>query len=653
MRLFQPVLFVAVPQTSLRYAMGINMKYPHLFTPIKINNMLVRNRIIATPMGHDFYDKSLGGAGIIIAGSVITEPGKSSWASPDEPYGFSKYQVEKTRERILIAQQAGAKASIEIGHAGQYARVKDFAKGPSGFIREDGVEVKEMTEEMMEETIYWYAQTALDAKDLGFDMIFMHFGHGWLASEFLSPLFNKRTDGYGGKIENRAKFPKMILERVRKAVGPDFPIEMRVSAVEWMEGGIEFKDVLAFVKMVEPLIDTVQISCGLDLEHESNVHMVTTNFEEHMPNAKYAKIVKENVTIPVSVVGAIMNPDEAEKLISEGIVDLVALGRPLAADPEWPKKAREDRPEDIVPCIRCLQCYHIATNRRNVGCSVNPRYANESWLPLKLEKAEIKKKIVVIGAGPAGLKAALVAAQRGHEVILFEKNNFIGGVLHYVEKEYYKSDIKAYMDYLRAQIKKSNIEVHLDTKATPEMVKEIMPDALIVAVGSNPFIPKIPGIGSRNVIGFYEAIEREDKIGQEVVVLGGGTIGAEIGLELSSLHRKKVTIVELGKEIAAQGNMLYRIALRQKIQQAGTLNIMLNTGCQEIKEEGIMVKTNAGEEKFIKADTVIIATGLKPNKAAADSFYGIVPETFIIGDCKKPRKIMEATLEGHSIAANL
>ncbi|WP_213951068.1 FAD-dependent oxidoreductase [Tepidanaerobacter syntrophicus] len=629
------------------------MRYTHLFSPIKINKMIVRNRIVATPIGQKFYDKSLGGPGIVIAGSVITEPGRSSWASADEPYAFSKYEVEKTRQRMLIAKQAGAKASIEIGHAGQYARVKDYAKGPSGFIREDGVEVKEMTEEMMEETLSWYERTAFDAKDIGFDMIFMHFGHGWLAAQFLSPLFNKRTDKYGGSIENRARFPKMILERVRKTVGPDFPIDMRISATECVEGGIEFEDVLTFIKMVEHLIDSVQISRGLDMVREANVQMATTNFAEHMINAEYAKKVKKNVSIPVAVVGAIIMPDEAEHLIADGFADMAALGRALVADPDWPKKAMEGRSEDIAPCIRCLQCYHISTDHRNVGCSVNPRYSNEFWIPREIKKADTKKKIAIIGGGPAGLEAALIADKRGHEVSLFEKNDFLGGELHYISMEHYKQDIKTFLDYLKAQISRSNVKVQLKTEATPEMIKEIMPNALILAIGAKPATIQVPGINRKNVINFYDAIEHPDKIGQEVVIIGGGTIGAEIGLELSLLNHKNVTIIELTNQIASQGNMLYRIALNQKIKEADTLKIMLNTICKEIKEDGVIVQTSSHDEEFIKADSIIVAVGLTPNAAIAENFYGIVPETFTIGDCVKPRKIMESVFEGFTIGINL
>lgn len=629
------------------------MQFPNLFKPIKINKMISRNRIVAAPIGDVFEEKALGGAGIVICGHTIVEPGRSSFASGDEPYVFHKYSVEEAQSRIRKCHQAGAKASLELFHAGQYARVKDYARGPMSFVREDGVEVKAMTREDMEHVANCFAQAARDARDLGFDMVFMHFGHGWLPPQFLSPLFNKRTDEYGGSFENRARFPKLILEKVRGAVGPHFPVDMRISSVEWVEGSIQFEDTLRFIKLVEPLIDTVQISAGLDINHEGNVHMATTNFKEHMPNAKYARIVKENVSIPVSVIGAVMNPWQAEELIASGTVDLVAFGRSFIADPDWPNKAKEGRVEDIVPCIRCLQCYHISTNRRNVGCSVNPRYTNESFVLKHPEKAEDEKKIVVVGGGPAGISAALAAVQRGHQVTLFEKSARLGGALAHVVKEHYKEDIRLYLDYLLGQVEKSDIAVRLNTAATPEVVKGLQPDAIFVAVGARPVKPPIKGITRENVIDFYQAIDNPDCIGQDVVIIGGGTIGAEIGLELAELEAKNVTIVELADQLAAQGNMLYRIALRQKLDAVNTLTQMLETVCKEITDTGVLVATRDGVEQFIKADTIIIATGVTADRTGAESFYGITPDTFTIGDCEKPRKIMEAVFEGYTIASRI
>lgn len=629
------------------------MKYENLFKPIRIKNMMSKNRIVAAPVGDIFVEKALGGAGIVIAGHAIVEYGKSSFASADEPDIFTKYEVEKTKHRILKVHQAGAKASIEIFHAGEYARAKDYAKGPVSFIREDGFEVKAMDEDMMEETLKCYYDVAKNAKDLGFDMIFMHFGHGWLPAQFLSPLFNKREDEYGGTLENRMKFPKRILETVRKAVGNDFPIDMRISAYEWVPGSIEFEDVKEFIKNVEPLIDTVQISAGLDINHEGNVHLVTTNFEEHMPNVKWASEVKKEVNIPVSVVGAVLSPGEADELIASGKVDMVAFGRAFLSDPDWPNKAINDMDEDIVPCIRCLQCYHISTNRRNVGCSVNPRFANEDFIEKNILKADVKRKVVVVGGGPAGMKAAVTAAKRGHEVILLEKENQLGGMLSFVKKEYFKEDINRYLNYLLTQVEKHNIDVQLGCEATNEYVNSLKPDSLIIAVGAEEMMPPIKGIDLSHVMKGTDSIDKEEQLGDDIVVIGGGSIGSEIALELSLIKGKNVTIVEMGNELAPQGNMLYKIALRQKMDVADTLNIMLQTTCYEIKNDEVIVKNQIGEMERIKADNVIVCTGLLSKTDLAHSFYGITPDVAMIGDCIKPRIIMDATFEGHTIAMNL
>lgn len=629
------------------------MEFKNLFSPIKINTMMSRNRIVASPIGDVFEEKALGGAGIVICGHTIVEPGRSSFASGDEPYIFDKYAVAEARERIRKCHQSGAKASLELFHAGQYARVKDYAVGPMTFTRDDGIEVRALDSEGMEHIAGCFAQAAKDARDLGFDMVFLHFGHGWLPAQFLSPLFNKREDEYGGCLENRMKYPLRILARVRQVVGPDYPIDMRVSAVEWVAGSIEFEDTLGFIKAAQKYIDTVQISAGLDINHEGNVHMVTTNFKGHMVNREYARIVKQNVNIPVSVVAAVLSPYDAEELLASKDVDLVAFGRSFIADPDWPNKAKDGCIKDIKPCIRCLQCYHISTNRRNVGCSVNPRYTNESFIKKNPGKADIKKNVVVIGGGPAGLTAAITASERGHKVTLFEKERYLGGVLHYVAMEHYKEDIRRYLKYLIGQANDSDVDIHLETEATPDIVAAIKPDAIFVAVGAKSFVPPISGRDNDNVIGFYTAIEKEESIGEQVVIIGGGTIGAEIGLELAELKGKSVHIVEASDKIAAQGNMLYRIALRQKMDAVPDLIISLSSQCSQITPEGVKIIDCEGRSQFIKADTIIMATGVRSDRNIAESFYGLTPDTFLIGDCERIGKIMDAVFDGYSIASRL
>lgn len=629
------------------------MKYNSLFSPIEINGLMIKNRIVAAPVSDTYEEKALGGAGVVIAGHAIVEHGKSSFASPEEKDIFSKYEVEGTRRRILKIHQAGSRASIEIFHAGQYARVIDYAKGPTGFIRDDGIEVKAMDEAMMEETLNCYYETAKNAKELGFDMLFMHFGHGWLPAEFLSPLFNKRTDEYGGSFENRAKFPLRILEKVRSAVGPAFPIDMRISAYEWVEGSIEFDEVKKFIKLAEKYIDTVQISAGLDIEIKGNVHMATTNFEEHMPNVKWAQQVKQEVSIPVSVVGAVLSPEEADSLIESGKVDMVAFGRAFIADPYWPKKVMNQKREDIAPCIRCMQCYHISTNRRKVGCSVNPRYTNESFIPPILKKTSEKKRVVIIGGGPAGMQAAVVASKRGHEVILLEKTSSLGGQLKLVEKEYFKEDIARFLNYLNTQVKKSDVDVRYNCEATPEMVKSLNPDVIIIGVGAKERKLPLEGSDLKHVLLASEAIQNEEILGDKITVIGGGTIGSEIALEQSLIHGKEVTVIEMGDCLAPQGNTLYREALRQKIEQTKTLNIHLNAQTTRIIDTCVEVKTNDDKLLQIPCDTVIMSTGLLAKKELAHSFYGIVPETIMIGDCNQPRNIMDAVFEGYTIAMNI
>ncbi|MGC3954255.1 MAG: FAD-dependent oxidoreductase [Propionicimonas sp.] len=528
----------------------------------------------------------------------------------------------------------------------------DFARGPVGYTRPDGTEVRAMTVEDMELVAGLFAETSLAAKNLGFDMIFLHFGHGWLPAQFLSPRTNHRTDEYGGSLENRARFPLQILRAVRERVGPGFPIDMRISAVEWMPGSIEFEDTLAFIQLAEQYLDTVQISAGVDIGLPGNVHLATTNFEQHAPNAGWAGEVKRRVSIPVSVVGAIMSPQEAEELIAGGVVDLVALGRPLIADPQWPRKAQQGRADEIVPCIRCLQCYHIATERSKVGCSVNARFWNESFIPREVRPAAVRRRLVVIGGGVAGITAAVTAADRGHEVILLEQDGELGGQLRWVAKERYKEDIKAYLEYLLRSVARSAVEVRLGTRATAELVRELRPDGVVIAIGAEEVRPAIPGIDVRRVYSGTEAIDHEDRLGRRVAIVGAGSIGTEIGLELATFGDHEVTMIDVGDRWAPQGNRLYREALRQKIEAQPDLRFQLRTACREIGGDHVVVVGPDGAESRLPADDVIVSVGMRARAEEARGFFGITPETVMVGDCNKPRIIQDAVYEAYSYAIN-
>jgi 2,4-dienoyl-CoA reductase-like NADH-dependent reductase (Old Yellow Enzyme family)/thioredoxin reductase len=631
------------------YRSGKMNPYPNLFSPIQINGMILRNRIIATPCGAIQREKACGGAAMLISGSGMVDDPRAKFGPI--PYMFSKYERQKTRSILDTAHQGGSRVSLEIMHSGRYARVDpgDFVWGPCSGITKEGTPIKALDEKEMERICNAFADAALTAKIFGFDMVMLHFAHGWLPAEFLSPAWNHRTDEYGGSFENRARFPKRIIETVRKTVGKDFPIDMRISAYEWIPESIEFKDVVHFVQEVEPFIDMVNVSAGLDIEHEANVHMATSFFEPHMVNVEWAAEIKKNVHIPVSVVGAIMTPEEAEEIIASGKADMVSLGRILVADPQWGRKALENRAADIVPCIRCNYCYHISTNRMNVGCTVNPRYGREEIIPFKLERAEKVKKVVVIGGGPGGMKAALTAAERGHQVILLERSERLGGQINCSDYDDYKQDLKRYRDYLLTQVKKSTVEVRLNTEATPEMVRKLEPDALIIAVGADVVTPAIPGVEHAKQA--VEAYPHLNEMRGKIVVIGGGTIGSEIGLELAE-RGNTVHIVEITDTLNAQGNMLYRIAIRQHMEKCKTLHTMTETKCKEIKADGVVVEKD-GEERFLEADHILLATGLRSRRDVAHSFYGITQDTFIVGDCNRVGNIKDANELATLIAMNL
>ena len=640
------------------------LKYPYLFSPLRVRNTMLKNRIIAAPMGIpratlisstqyggiSVFDKSLGGAAVVTASELEMA------SISHEKYAFNKYARDGSREIVSVLRQSGSLAQIEIGFHG--AAYEDGAiEGPSNGRHFTGGKMREMTREEMKVKIDDLCRKVSDAKNFGFDITMLHFGHDSLCSIFLSPVWNQRTDEYGGSVENRGRFAREALAAVRKAVGPEYPLLVRVSRQLMVQETYTEEDMLSFIKSVEDYVDIINISAGMDCyggtieNYTANTYTHTTIFAKRMYNLDFCEKVKKLSKVLVCIVGGVSDPKAADELIGAGKADAVMLGRQLVADPFWPRKAQEGRDNDIVPCLRCLNCYHISTEHTNVQCSVNPRFRRENRVPLKLEKTASPKKVVVIGGGPAGMKTALTADERGHKVMLLEKSGELGGNLYYADFGDYKADLKRYREYLKSHIAASGVEVRLNTEATYDYVKAIGPDAVIIAVGADFITPGIPG--AEYAVQAASVYPKIDEVKGDIVIVGGGAIGSEIALELAS-RNNNVIVVEPQDALAKNSNWLYRHGLYNAIKDSKCKPIIrLGMTVGEIKKDGVVVKDKNGKEEFLKADHVLLCVGMKSRKDLAASFYGIAPETVMVGDCYRVAQVLETTNDSYFIAANL
>ncbi len=641
------------------------MAYEHIFEPIRINQMVLKNRIIAAAgvsAGdvHNAELASMGGASMVITCMMDIDCEKS-YFYPDTPYSFGKgnyhhSQRDAVRTQIRRVHQGGAKYAVELDHVGEYHRAKpgDFAWGVVDKVSSRGVPVKALDEAEMENICNAYVRTSRDALELGYDAIVFDCGSGWLMSQFLSPHYNKRIDEYGGSIENRARFPLRVIRAIREAVGNSQAILCLVTANEFFDDGISFADVMTFMKMIEPYVDGVLVGCGNDQNHLQLTKGITTNLEPHMFSACYTEAMKKELNIPVILGGSVMSPEEADMVIAEHKADIIAMARPLIADPAYVNKLADGRREDIVPCLRCNYCYHVSTDYKNLGCSVNPYYTQQSSSYVTpIAPCRTRRRVVVAGAGPAGLRAALAADACGHEVILLEKEGQIGGLLRVIAKEKYKTEIADYLRYLEGQTAKSHIDLRLNTPAERRILEELKPDKLILAIGAQDIIPSVPGIDGPGVYTSAQAIEKEKELGEQVVIIGGGVVGCELALDLAEDRRRRVTIVEIGDRLAAAANEFYHLDLNDHIER--TPNILALTGntCCEIDEEKVIVKDKEGRCQEIRRDSVVISAGLKARIEEVIALFGIARETVVVGCANRPGNIIDATYEGHCSGVNV
>ena len=650
-------------------------KFPHLAAPLPVGAKTYKNRIVAAPIycgtflnipGLDgvlkkgMLDRAKGGAATVTLGETAVDfVGASREPFPPIDYtDLNDPTMPKMKALVSEIQAQGALALIELSHCGESVEPipgVEYGLGPMSYTREDGMRIYGMDEAQMREVTQHFITAALWMKEAGMDGIMIHAGHGWLLHQFLSPRTNRREDAYGGSLENRARFPLALLSAVREAVGKDFIIEMRVSGEECMgENGMHLNETVAFCKLAQKYVDLIHVSVGV-YRNPILSGEFSSMFQPHGLNMDASAAVKKAVDVPVAVVGGITSPELAEEMIATGKCDLVALARPLTADPEFPRKALEGREDDISQCIRCFKCFmgplegvDISEMPKLFGCSVNPSafcYDKE----LLASVPETSKKVLVVGGGVAGMTAAITACDRGHQVTLAERGDKLGGLLFFTDTDYYKKDMKKFKDLLVRRVEKRNIRVLLNQEITPEYIASCDADAIILAIGSSPLVLPIQGI--ENAVQALELYPDNSKAGKRVIMVGGGLVGCEVGIDLARDGRE-VTIVEMGDRVAPESYPMHRVALVDEMERL----VKVRTGlkCTSIRRDGITCLDKEGKEVVLEGDTVVHALGMRANGAAVEALRAAakVPCT-VVGDCVRAAKIYEAGLEGWTAAMKL
>lgn len=645
-------------------------KYPHLCSPITLGRTTFRNRMFSAPMGGTditndgcigpkstaFYElRAKGGAGAVTVSECMVHPATdgSHAYHLDESILNSLACAAYTADAI---RRHGAMPSLELSHSGMYAGtyMTDKSKqksmcqwGPSDTVRPDGVQVKALTKEMIDEIVASYAHVAGLAKRAGFEMLMIHGGHGWLINQFLSPYFNKREDEYGGSLENRCRFAVEVLKAVREAVGPFFPIEFRLSGSELFEGGYDLEEGCRIAAQVEPYIDLLHVSAGTYQRGFGDTH--PSMFKDHGCNVYLAAEIKKHVKVPVATLGGLNDPAQMEEIIASGKADVVYMARALLADPELPRKVTENRDEDIVRCLRCFTCMAERAMTATRRCTVNPLIGREME-GSEVYPAPVKKKVLVAGGGPGGLYAAYTAARRGHQVILCEKEQETGGVLKGEQGLSFKHEMyELGVTYTRFA-KNAGVEIRTGVEVTREYAEAEAPDALIIAVGSAPIVPPIPGLDGDNVIIVNDYYLTPEKVTDQVVVLGGGLAGCEMAIHLAR-EGKQVHLVEMRTELAPDANIRHRPLMLKEIDRLVTVH----TGYRGLKvtEEGVLCADTAQNEVLVPGTTVICALGQRPLTGLVEELRDCAPYTAVIGDCNRVSNITNAVYQGYHAALDI
>ena len=616
--------------------------YEKLLQPLQVAGLRLKNRMLSAPTsmaelgpGEHYSDdninyyklKAAGGVALVSVGDVIVD--LSTGRSHPMQVGLDDPTAVPYLVKMADAiHSGGAAAEIEIDHGGALCDPVFIdgknAIGPSGYVDDWGDEVKEMTEEQIYEIADKFAEAAATAKACGFDMVMIHAGHGWLLHQFISEITNHRTDKWGGSLENRMRFPLLVVEKVRAAVGRAFPIDIRISGSERMPGGYDIQTGIEIAKALDGKVDLIHVSAGSQQDEYSCVLMHPGAFQKHGENSGLAAEIKKHVKTPVVTVGAFSEPDKMEAFLEESGVDCIAMGRALIADPFLPRKT--------------------------MRCAVNPYIGRETEYFHPIPTRE-HKNLLIVGGGPAGMQAAITACERGHKVTLVEKSDKLGG-LKYADNADFKANIRRYRDMTAAKVMSLPVDVRLNTVVTDELVAEVKPDAIIACVGADPWALPVPGASGENVVFGAELKRADPRVGHKVVVIGGGLIGCEEGIELAK-EGHEVTILEMQEELCPDCGRMHRLSVLHEIEVAETLHTATGFRCTGIDTEGVSAVDAEGKEVKFPADTVVMCAGMRPRSAEVERLSKYCTEFYICGDATRARQIGQATRDGYDAVVNV
>ncbi len=646
-------------------------RYPRVFEPLKIRSITLKNRLELTPFVCAQVDSEGGvteglidfirmqarsGAGNIVLG-CITDSNRKLSEYADVDICHDKFVSGLS----LLADEAhkyGAMLSYELSHSGRGdVQSRKNALGFEGMSEElpipdmDSASVRVMTRSDMDWFIERQVKSCLRAKKAGFDIIFVHAGHNAGLSSWLSPLTNTRSDEYGGSLENRIRFPLEVIKAVREAVG-DMPIEVRASAEDMVEGGIFIEECVEFFKAIEPYIDVAHVSCGCIFHDDGRIYTSPMYTMAHKQNIEYSRKVKQAVKIPVVVVGNIYTLQDAEDILAAGQADIVGYCRSILADPKLFIKSAAGKEDAVRPCLRCMDGCGRIFHGLPARCAVNAELGYETEARL-LQPAKVKKKVMVVGGGPAGMEAARVLAERGHDATIYEQSPELGGRLHDASEVSFKHLMRSYRDWAIRTAKSCGAKVVLNTRVTKELVAQEKPDAVFVATGSNYIRPPIEGIDGKNVHMLADVEGKKASVGKKLIICGAGLSGLESAVDFARAGHDVTGIDMIPREDFGKDMFFFAYdALFKEVRLSG-VKLLGGSKIVAFNDEGVIIERDGNQERM-EADDCIIALGLRSDNALANELYAQDPiNTYIIGDAEHVANIRHATRTAYDAVLNM